>query len=199
MADTGDAGNNPDPTDQALIERAQGGDAEAFGRLVERYEAPVAATVVGMLGPGPDADDVGQEVFIRLYESLDQFRGESSLETYLIRIAINLSLNEAKQQRRWYRRFLSRDEEENALPEPPVHGHHVIDSRERRELVHRAIQHLNPKHRAVIVLRLIDGYSTKETADLLDIPEGTVLSRLARAKDKLKMTLTPYIQSTGEE
>ncbi len=89
--------------------RAPEGDEEAFRCLVERYEGAVAATVIGMLGPGGEVDDVGQEVFVRFYRALDRFRGDSSLKTYLTRIAINLSLNELKRRRRWLDRFRSRD------------------------------------------------------------------------------------------
>ncbi len=72
-----------------LLRRAREGDDRAFRELVHRYEDRVAATIIGMLGPGPDAEDVGQETFIRLYRSLDGFRGDSSLATYVTRIAIN--------------------------------------------------------------------------------------------------------------
>ena len=83
----------PDVPDAALLARARRGDDVALRALVVRYEPVVAATVLGMLGRGADADDVGQATFVRLYHALDRFRGESSLKTYLVRIAINLSLN----------------------------------------------------------------------------------------------------------
>jgi len=92
-------------SDDALIERARDGQAWAFRRLVERYEGRVAATVVGMLGPGGEADDVGQETFIRFYEALDQYRGEAQLGTYLTRIAINQSLKALQRRKRWTDRF----------------------------------------------------------------------------------------------
>ena len=89
--------------DTALIDRARAGDEAAFRGLVERYESQVAATVVGMLGPGDEADDVGQETFVRFYQALSKFRGEAALGTYLTRIAMNLSLNAIKrrQRQRW--------------------------------------------------------------------------------------------------
>src|SRR5882672_9233088 len=86
--------------DEALIARSRNGDMSAFKMLVERYEGKVAGVIKPMLGDVPQAVDVGQEVFIRFYESLDKFKGESSLGTYLIRIAINLSLNEIKKIKR---------------------------------------------------------------------------------------------------
>lgn len=184
--------SNDSVGDPELVDRAIRGDDGAFRLLVERYESVVASTVIGMLGPGDDADDVGQETFIRFYRSLKKFRGEASVKTYLTRIAINLSLNALKRGRSLMERFVSRDQASAPLPEPTLNGVNAVESRETEEVVQHAIQQLNPKHRAVIVLRLIEGYSTKETAEILDIPHGTVLSRLARAMDALKPLLQPY-------
>lgn len=181
------------PTDEALLAKARDGDSWAFKRLVDRYEDQVAATVVGMLGPGPEADDVGQETFIRFYEAMDQFRGEASLGTYLTRIAINQSLKAIRKRKRWYDRFFSRDDEESFIDEPAVEGEEAIDENEHSEWVHTALQHLSEHHRSVVVLRLLEGYSTKETAEILDIPEGTVMSRLYRATDRLEELLGPLI------
>ena len=88
------------PSDLELTRRARDGDDHAFRELVDRYESRVAATVVGMLGPGPDAEDVGQETFIRFHAALGRFRGEAALGTYLTRIAINLSLNASKRRQK---------------------------------------------------------------------------------------------------
>src|SRR5690242_12920636 len=97
-------------TDAELIDRARSGDDRAFGVLVDRYERAVAATVIGMLGPGDDAEDVGQETFIRFHRALGSFRGDSSLKTYLVHIAMNLSLNALQRRRRSVLRFGSRNE-----------------------------------------------------------------------------------------
>jgi RNA polymerase sigma-70 factor (ECF subfamily) len=176
---------NPIPTDEELIERARRGERDAFGVLVERYEPKVAATVVGMLGRGADADDVGQETFIRFFGALESFRGESSVGTYLTRIAINQSLKAIRRRRTWSERFLSRDDDRE-LEHPAVHGGAAIDERERVELVQQALATLPPEHRAVVVLRVMEGYSTKETAEMLGLPQGTVMSRLSRALEKLE-------------
>jgi RNA polymerase sigma-70 factor (ECF subfamily) len=176
-------------TDIERIARVKAGDERAFRELVERYEGQVAATVVGMLGASAEAEDVGQEVFIRFYEALDTFRGESAVGTYLTRIAINLSLNALERRKRMRWRFWSRDEDENAPEEVGVDGRQERASQERREEVQAALQELSPDFRAVVVLRMIEGYSTKETADLLDLAEGTVLSRLSRGMKKLQEIL----------
>jgi len=182
----------PTPSDDALVERAREGDTAAFAQLVDRYEAQVAAVVTGMLGPGPDADDVGQETFIRFHRALDQFRGDASVGTYLTRIAINQALKASRRRQRWYDRFLRRDDAP-PVAEPTGDLSDDVEAAERCAQVHAALQRLDAKHRAVVVLRMLEGYSTRETADLLDIPQGTVMSRLSRALDKLEAHLTPVL------
>ncbi len=176
-------------TDRALIDRARTGDEAAWRILIERYEPQVAAVVVGMLGRGDEADDVGQETFVRFYQSLDKFRGDAALGTYLTRIAINLSLNALARRKRQRLRFWSRDDEQARPAEPSVDGRDEQTTHERAQAVQAALNQLKPAFRAVVVLRMIEGYSTKETAALLEIAEGTVLSRLARGMKKLATLL----------
>ena len=177
-------------TDTELLHQAREGDTNAFEELVQRYESQVAATVIGMLGKCPEADDVGQEVFIRFYRALDDFRQSSRLGTYLTRIAMNLSLNELKRRRRRQMFFKKPPDDMNGIAINPDNS---ITKNERKNLVQYAIQKLEPPFRAVIVLRLIEGYSTAETARILNIPTGTVLSRLSRAQKRLREFLTPFI------
>ena len=185
-----------DFSDARLLALARRGDHDAFRCIVERYEPVVAATIIGMLGRGDDADDVGQETFVRFHRALGDFREESALKTYLVRIAMNLSLNalKAHKRRRW--RFLSRDDDEAKVPEPvaPVPAADIAEAQERRDLVHGAVARLGERHRAVVTLRLLQGFSVRETADALGVPEGTVLSRLARAVGQLREMLGPYVR-----
>lgn len=174
-------------SDGELLERARRGEERAFRLLVERHEPAVAAVVIAMLGRGEEAEDVGQETFVRFYRSIDRFRGESALGTYLTRIAINLSLNALKRRNRLAARFLRQDE----ARAPATESEDEAERRERERLVRDAIARLDPKHRAVVVLRMMEGYSTKETAAILGIREGTVTSRLARAMRKLAKELEP--------
>jgi RNA polymerase sigma-70 factor (ECF subfamily) len=172
--------------DEILIKAAQQGDFQAFHDLVKKYESRVASTVFGMLGRCLEAEDVGQETFIRFYKALRHFRGDSSVATYLTRIAINLSLNELKRRKRRSLFFLPEPYEaqiSSGDENDPVHY-------DIKEAIQHALQRLDPKFRTVLVLRLIDGYSTEETAQLLDIPVGTVLSRLARAQMKMRNLLS---------
>jgi RNA polymerase sigma-70 factor (ECF subfamily) len=176
-------------TEEDLIAAAREGDDNAFKELVVLNEPIVARTVMGMLGNCAEAEDVGQETFIRLYRALPNFRGESTLRTYLTRIAMNLSLNELKRRRRRLKRFSQKPVEEYHDLADPEHGKAADVDKER---VWLAINELDEKFRSVIVLRLIDGYSTEEAARILRIPVGTVLSRLSRGQKRLRELLAPH-------
>jgi len=166
--------------DMLLVKQALSGNRKSFEQIVKKYQSSVARTTISMLGQSADAEDVGQETFIRFYRSMDQYKGEAALGTYLTRIAINLSLNALKKREK--RRWLSLDGKiENSTA---VDDQHV--EKDNKELIEMALKQLEPDFRSVVVIRLIQGYSTKETAEILDIPQGTVLSRLSRAQLKLK-------------
>jgi RNA polymerase sigma-70 factor, ECF subfamily len=176
--------------DGDLIRRSIDGDERAFRQIVDRYESTVAGVVMGMLGRGAEADDVGQEVFVRFFRAMDRFRGDSSLGTYLTRIAINQSLKALKKRQRWYDRFLSRDVSE--IHEDPPSDRDVVEDVElfeRATQLRAALEELSPDHRAVIVLRVMEGYSTRETSDMLGVPEGTVMSRLKRGLEKMRLLI----------
>lgn len=173
-------------TDDQLINQTIEGDLNAFKLLVQRYESKVAGVVKSMVGTTEEAADVGQEVFIRFYQSLAKFRGEATVGTYLIRIAINLSLNELKKRKRRNLFFTSAEE-----------GDHVAASENRldlKEMITIEFDKLDPEFKSVATLRLVEGYSTEETAQLLNIPLGTVLSRLARAQKKLRIGLEKHLK-----
>ncbi len=174
---------------QILTELRNGNDA-VFRDLINRYEGLVSATIIGMIGKCSETEDIGQEVFVRFYKARHNFRGDSAIGTYLTRIAINLSLNEIKRRSRRSQLFFHSYDETFDVEDKDRN----IDTDEDREVIQRAIRELAPKFRSVIVLRLIDGYSTEETAKILSIPIGTVLSRLARAQKKLKEILSPMLE-----
>ena len=184
--------NKTNSEDQDLLERAKGGDRGAFSQLVKKHESIVAATVIGMLGPGNDAEDVGQNVFIRFYNALSNFRGDAALSTYLTRIAINLSLNEIQRRKRRNLLFFTKRDEDQEFNLPDMQDEAA--AYESKEAVNKALQQLEPKFRSVVVLRMLQGYSTAETAKILKLPVGTVLSRLSRAQDKLKELLKNLIE-----
>lgn len=175
-------------TDYQVIREVLDGDIDAFRILVGKYKDQVAATVIGMLGHCPEADDVGQETFIRFFKALKSFRGDASVGTYLTRIAINLSLNELKRRKRRFTLFTGHTEEVEKIPDDSGSAGSG-KSRFDRDQINAAIEKLESKFRAVVVLRLVQGYSTAETADILRLPLGTVLSRLARAQNKIRKIL----------
>lgn len=177
----------PSHTDATLIEEARTGNHEAFRVLVERYEDQIAGVAIGMLGKTPEAEDVGQETFIRFYRSLERFRNEATLGTYLTRIAINLCLDAIKRRKRKGREVDAGEAEGELMR---IGSQEAQEKWEARELVYRALEALEPKFRSVILLRQIEGYSTKETASILGLPQGTVLSRLKRGQQKLKAVLS---------
>jgi RNA polymerase sigma-70 factor (ECF subfamily) len=176
-------------TDIELIDLIRNGDDEAFKEIVIRHEKLVAKIISGILGKTDEADDLGQETFIRFYQSIGQFRGDAKVSTYLARISINLSLNAVKRKksRNWISIWSAEDQELDIMDE----SH--FDTDDLNGTIERALQGLSPDFRSVVVLRLMQGYSTKETAQILEIQQGTVLSRLSRAQEKLKKILSAWL------
>jgi RNA polymerase sigma-70 factor (ECF subfamily) len=170
--------------DTDLVKASIEGDKLAFGEIVNRYQKMVARTVKGMLGDSVFAEDIGQEVFIKLYYSLSEFRGEAKLSTYIQKIAINLTLNEIKRRKRFFSMFSQKGN--NEMYEYEVADFDSEEKRDASEIVNKALMKLEPKFRIIVAMRMLQGYSTKETAEILDLPLGTVLSRLSRAQGQLK-------------
>ena len=176
--------------DAQILQEIKKGNIQAYKRLIQQYESLVASTIIGMIGNCSEADDIGQEVFIRFYRAINNFRGDSAIGTYLTRIAINLSINELKRRKRRNLLFKQTNDEHMEIPDKIAKSEYD----DSRELVNQAIERLEPKFKSVIVLRLIDGYTTEETAQILKVPLGTVLSRLSRAQQKLKEYLSPLME-----
>lgn len=170
--------------DLELVKASLDGDKLAFSEIVNRYRAMVARTVKGMLGDTVFAEDLGQEVFVRLYHSLRDFRGEARLSTYLQKIAVNITLNEIKRRKRFFSMFSHSDGSE--YREYDIPDAEDEERKDARELVNKALQMVDPKFRIILVMRMLQGYSTKETAEILGLPVGTVLSRLSRGQEQLK-------------
>jgi len=170
-----------------LVKASLEGDKNAFGEIVNRYKSMVARTVKGMLGDTVFAEDVGQEVFIKLFHSLPEFRGESKLSTYLQKIAVNITLNEIKRRKRFFSMFSHSDGSE--LHEYDIPDSESEEKKDARELVSKALQMIDPKFRIILAMRMLQGYSTMETAEILGLPVGTVLSRLSRGQEQMKKIL----------
>ena len=176
------------PNDELdLLRRAAHGDHDAFRLLVRAHEPAIARVVTGMLGQGDDAEDVGQETFVRFYRALPKFRGDSTVRTYLTRIAMNLSIDALARRRRAGRvlRFDAAPHARQVAAPAPA----SLEEEEERAFIRVALNELDEKHRAVVVLRIMEDRSTRETANVLGVPEGTVMSRLKRALEKLQHPL----------
>lgn len=173
--------------EKELVEASLNGDKSAFGEIVNRYQKMVARTVKGMLGDSVFSEDIGQEVFIKLFYSLSDFRGEAKLSTYIQKIAVNLTLNEIKRRKRFFSMFSQKAN--NEMYEFEIAEQDTEERREASEIVNKALMAMDTKFRVILTMRMLQGYSTKETAEILDMPVGTVLSRLSRAQEQLRSIL----------
>lgn len=177
----------------------QGLDPESFTALVERYKNQIVNYLTRLTGERERAEDVAQETFVRFYQNLHRYREEGHAAAYLFRIATNLVRSEERRKKRW--RLLepmfskggrSADGVHTVeTPSSPGPQKQLLDS-EAQLHVTRAIAELDLHFRAPLVLREIEGLSYREIAEVLDINEGTVKSRIFRAKDLLKQKLEPY-------
>jgi RNA polymerase sigma-70 factor, ECF subfamily len=185
--------NDATATDAALVEAAQGGDREAFGQLVVRYQDRLFNTLLRVAGSAEDAADATQEALVQAYVKLDSFRGASQFYTWLYRIAMNIALS----RRRRRRPTRSIDQAKELQGAEPVDGgaspEEALAAGERVAQVQAALDDLGEDHRAIMVLREIDGRSYEEIGEILQLPVGTVRSRLFRARlqlrDRLQMKL----------
>jgi RNA polymerase sigma-70 factor (ECF subfamily) len=183
------------PGDGELVERARQGDREAFRVLVERYQRKVAALALGMLRNREDALDVVQDTFTKAYQSLDKFKGDSSFYTWIYRIGVNLCIDHQRREARYVQVGSDPNETPDEVAPPSAEDlerDEPFESARSSEIGARlldAINELTPEHRAVILLREVDGLSYEEISQVLDCPKGTVMSRLHYARRLLQSRL----------
>ncbi len=171
-------------SDEALVERTRAGDLSAFEELVERHR-PVVFRVAARIVGNDEADDVAQDAFLRAFHRLSQFRGEAPFRSWLLRIAHNAALNTLER-----RRSAPVDEpEEERDPEPGTNRPRTpadeLELTERRQRLQVKLQLMQPTHRAVLVLRDLEGLSYEEIASVTESPLGSVKGRLHRARKEL--------------
>ncbi len=189
-----------DNDDAALIERCRAGDLTAFEPLVEKYRQRVWRLAYNFLRDREEAWDVAQEAFIRAYQALPSFRGQSAFYTWLYRIVMNVAADRARSRGARGRAFgTERVPEEdwdrvladqNAADEAPDAA---AARREQRRKIDEALALLPEHHRKIIVLSDLEGLSYREIADTLEIPMGTVMSRLHNARKRLRDALKPLL------
>lgn len=195
---------------QSLVARAQAGEEHAFDRLVDLYHDKIYNYVVRMVSDPSEAEDITQEAFVKAYRNLRSFRGAASFQTWLYRIANNLTIDSVRRRKR-RDNTVSLDEpvegEEGSLSRELEDAQTVgpgqsLETAELQHFVHEAIQELSPKLRAVVVMYELQGLSYEEIADILHCPLGTVKSRLFNArmelKDKLEGVLPQFHEGWRE-
>src|SRR5437868_1089691 len=192
--------NEPVSDEMALVNAAKAGDVTAFEELVRRYDRNVFRIAQHITQNREDAEDVVQDAFLKAYSNLEQFQGQSKFYTWLVRIAVNEAL--MKLRRRRPERMVSLDEDvktdEDSLPREVAdwspNPEQQYSQAELREILSRTIQGLPPGFRTVFVLRDVEGLSTEETAEALDLSIPAVKSRLLRARLQLRERLSRYFQ-----
>ncbi len=179
------------PDDRLLIDACRAGKSEAFGILVRRYQDRLYPTLLRLTGRAEDACDLLQDAFLRAFEKLDRFQGGSSFYTWVYRIAVNLALSERRRRRVADRVMAAlRPERLDQAGDPTQSDPTLpVERAERETLIQQALGQLAPDHRAVVVMKDLDGLRYEEIADILQVPVGTVRSRLHRAREILRERL----------
>ena len=188
---------------EGFVERAKRGDRQAFGRLVDEYKDKIYSYVSRMLGDPYEAEDVTQEAFVRAYRSLPRFRGASSFHTWLYRIASNLAIDVVRRRKRNDVSAFSLDEPlesddgeyEREIADDTGGPAYATGTRETQVAVRRAIMYLPEKLRDVMILYELQGETYEDIAEILDVPLGTVKSRLFNARNQLKDRLQSLVEA----
>lgn len=194
------AGENEQHPDVALVERVRGGDVSAYDELVRKYERQVFRIALRITQNREDAEDVTQDTFVKGFEKLDQFQGNSKFYTWLVRIAVNESLMRLRKRRTG--RMVSIDEdvetEEGSVPRDLADWapdpEQNYSQAELHKILEKTIKGLPPGFRVVFELRDVQGLSTEETAEALGLSIPAVKSRLLRARLQLRERLTRYFK-----
>jgi len=191
-------------SEAGLVDRCRAGDPQAFGRLVALHEAMVFNLAARLLGDREEARDLSQDVFLQVYRMLGRFEGRSALRTWIYRITVNLCRN---RQRLWRRRARGRQcglDELSPAEERQLYGGRPEETpfeqmrrREQARVVQEALLTLSFDHRAILTLREIEGLSCEEITATLGLAEGTVKSRLARARERLRRQLEGRLPEGG--
>jgi len=183
-----------DDEDFQLIREFQNGDASAFERLVKKYQDRVFNVIYCFTGRKEDTQDLAQDVFLKLYTSLSQFKFESSFYSWLYRITLNVCIDDMR--RRKLRRLVSLSQWFQDLKGSKSHPtpDEVMEQKELGEIIQQGLNQLSKDYRAIIILRDIEGLSYKEIAGVLGCSSGTVKSRLSRARVALREKIKPYLE-----
>lgn len=181
------------PSDQTLIDQCLAGRRDAFGQIVERYQHRLYHGLWHALGSAEDAQDVAQEAFVNAFEKLSSFKGQAAFYSWLFRIALNAATSARRKTRRMTVSVESRRDDcgleptdENPANEPS----YAMDVSDRQRLVRQALSEMSDEFRTTLVLKEMDGMSYEEIAEVVEVPLGTVRSRIHRARLELRSKLT---------
>jgi RNA polymerase sigma-70 factor (ECF subfamily) len=187
-----------EPDDKQLVEAARKGDVQAFRELVNRHQRRAYAVALGMVHDPDDARDICQEAFLKVHKNLSTFEGEAQFFTWLYRIVMNLCIDLLRKKRGQQVEFddaQANDEPDAAGIAPVRTGFdpaRALADKELRAQIMRALSQLTPTHRAVLVMRELDGLSYQEMADTMKCSIGTIMSRLFHARKKMQAMLIEY-------
>ena len=177
-------------SDQELIGQFLNGDTDAFGELIVRYQDRLFNALTKMLGSSEDALDVAQEAFIHAFEKLSTFRGDAAFYSWLFRIAMNAAISRKRRERRKSSASLDAIREQSGSEatdaRPDTAPSHASDVAERQRIVQDALLKLSDEFRTVLVLKEIDGMKYEQIAEVVDVPVGTVRSRIHRARCEMR-------------
>ena len=183
-------------TEQELVALAKQGDQDAFAQLVEANQNKIYSLALRMTGNPEDGADLAQEAFLRAWRSLPSFQEESSFSTWLYKLTSNLCIDFLRKEKRRKAvvTTVSLDDDQDESPPLEVPDHRFtpeaeVEHRELRAAMSRALKVMSEEHRQILILREVEGLSYTEIAELLDVEEGTVKSRLARARISLRNIL----------
>lgn len=175
------------PTDEELISRSQAGDKAAFGQLVCRYREMVQSTAYRFCGDPHLAEDIAQDAFVKIWHSIPRFQ-VGNFKSWVYRIVMNTAIDYTR------RAQPTVDIDEVPLTTAGDNPESAMLRLERAQAIRQAIMHLPPHSRAALILREYEGLSYKEIAEVLNIPLGTVMSRLNYARNRLRAVLAPLLE-----
>ncbi|MBC7189746.1 sigma-70 family RNA polymerase sigma factor [Candidatus Aerophobetes bacterium] len=196
-------------SDSVLLEKSKKGDEESFRKLVEKYQSKVYSIAFAMVKNKTEAEDIMQDIFIKVYRSLGNFKGKSKFYTWLYRITINTCINHLNHNKKTNTISLSSPENREKYQDQIIKTSlfledskspfEILQNRELEEKIKLAIESLPLELKQVFLLREIDDLSYKEMAKILNCSEGTIKSRLFRARDKLREKIGPYLWGKEDE
>ena len=175
--------------EQQLLRAAAKGDSGAFSAIVEKYQDMVYRTAFRMVGNAVDAQDLSQEAFLRIWRNLSSFSGDSAFSTWLYRVTTNLCIDFLRGQKKTVSLTLMQEEAQWDMEDPQPSPEAQLLVREQQLAIQTAMEALEPEARQILILRAVDACSYEEIGEILQMPVGTVKSRLSRARSQLRKKL----------